>query len=264
MSDTSHAGDASHGLLTALDTRDIDTIRSAMAEYADTVQGVALQSAAFELVARMEAAKETEMDNLIAEMRKLASSPMPRASDLGPPPPEPPMSSTIDLGSPPAAPPPPLPAPVEPSTQVLVHSPELVTSTLLKSHYVYRVEVKASDLAVPLFSVRRRFRDFHWLQGRLRAAYPGVVVPPLPEKQAALEVAAQEVLQVGGVTEDDSAWLEQRCEDLGKMLARIHAHPLLRGSPDLQASVASRSVLPSQRPPRAGRGFAPRRRRMRP
>eukprot|EP00908_Phaeocystis_cordata_P026424 Transcript_8907.p1 GENE.Transcript_8907~~Transcript_8907.p1 ORF type:complete len:518 (-),score=191.28 Transcript_8907:111-1664(-) len=225
--------DTSQALLAALDTRDIATIQSAMANYADAVQGVALQSAAFELVARMNEAKENEIDSLIAEMRQLATPGRPGSPPAVPPP---------DLGSPPAVPPPPPPPPAEPShnLSVSVHSPELITSTLLKSHHVYRVEVKARDLAVPLFSVRRRFSDFDWLQSRLRAAYPGVLVPPLPEKQAALEVAAQEVMQVSGVSDDSAdSWLEQRCAALGRMLARIHAHPMLSGSADLQAFLES-------------------------
>ena len=65
--------DTSLALLAALDTRNIATIQSAMANYADAIQGVALQSAAFELVARMNEAKENEIDSLIAEMRQLAT-----------------------------------------------------------------------------------------------------------------------------------------------------------------------------------------------
>ena len=223
-------------LLAALDTRDVQTIQAAMASYADAVQGVQLQSAAFELVARVNEAKGAEIDTLIAEMRQLAST-----NHIG---------SRSPLGSPPAVPPPPqpscinreLPSPAAAAAaqesselRVLVHSPELVTSTLLKSHHVYRVELQAENLAVPTCSVGRRFSDFDWLQLRLRAEYPGVVVPPLPEKQGLVDVAAQEVLQASGVQDDDDSWLEQRCTALGRMLQRIYAHPLLGGSPSLQA-----------------------------
>ena len=168
--------DTSLALLAALETHDLRKIQDAMASYADAVQGVQLQSAAFELVARVNEAKGAEIDTLIAEMRQLASL-IPRDA------------SEVDLGSPPAVPPPPQPASIErepPSPAsaeaeaqaptelcVRVHSPELVTSTLLKSHHVYCVEVQAQNLAVPTCSVRRRFSDFDWLQLRLRADYPG-------------------------------------------------------------------------------------------
>ena len=166
-----------------------------MASYADAVQGVQLQSAAFELVARVNEANAAEIDTLIAEMRQLASKNPASMKSLGSPPamPPPPQPAQIDREPPsPAA-----AAALEPSElRVTVHSPELVTSTLLKSHHVYRVEVQAENLSVPTCSVGRRFSDFDWLQLRLREEYPGVVVPPLPEKQGLVDVAAQEVLQL--------------------------------------------------------------------
>jgi len=85
--------DTSLALLAALDTREVKGIQDAMARYADAVQGVQLQSVAFELVARVReiesrsqhragtgrgvaarAAEAAEIDNLICEMRELASS----------------------------------------------------------------------------------------------------------------------------------------------------------------------------------------------
>ena len=66
-------GEAQQALLSALDTSDIPTIRKAMAGYADSVQGVQLQSAAFELLNRVENAKKEELATLISEMRILAT-----------------------------------------------------------------------------------------------------------------------------------------------------------------------------------------------
>ena len=60
-------------------------------------------------------------------------------------------------------------------------------------------------------------------------------MPPLPEKQGVVDVAAQEVLQASGVQDDDDSWLQQRCTALEQMLQRIYAHPLLGGSSSLQA-----------------------------
>ena len=60
-------------LLAALEARGISRIQTAMAGYADAVQGVQLQAAAFELLARVTHIKEVELDTLIAEMRVLAT-----------------------------------------------------------------------------------------------------------------------------------------------------------------------------------------------
>ena len=53
--------EASQALLAALDTRDVPSIRTLLAAYAESVQGVQLQSSAFELLARVGAAKEAEL-----------------------------------------------------------------------------------------------------------------------------------------------------------------------------------------------------------
>ena len=52
--------EASQALLAALDTRDVPSIRTLLAAYAESVQGVQLQSSAFELLARVSAAKEAD------------------------------------------------------------------------------------------------------------------------------------------------------------------------------------------------------------
>ena len=73
------AAEASQALLAALDTRDVPTIRTLLAAYADSVQGVQLQSSAFELLTRVGAAKEAELDTLISRMRALAAVRRPAA-----------------------------------------------------------------------------------------------------------------------------------------------------------------------------------------
>jgi len=69
------AAAAHAALLDALESRAIPTIRAAMAGYADTVQGVQLQSSAFELLARVNLAQEKELDTLISEMRAKVRAP---------------------------------------------------------------------------------------------------------------------------------------------------------------------------------------------
>lgn len=73
-----HAADANTALLAALASREIPTIQKAMTDYADKVQGVRLQSAAFELLSRVNKANDEELDKLIAEMHRLATTRMER------------------------------------------------------------------------------------------------------------------------------------------------------------------------------------------
>ena len=68
--------DANKALLAALDSRQIPTIRKAMKDYADKVQGVRLQSTAFELLSRVSKANDEELNQLIAEMHLLATTRM--------------------------------------------------------------------------------------------------------------------------------------------------------------------------------------------
>ena len=72
------AANANTALLAALDSREIPNIRKAMTDYADKVQGVRLQSAAFELLSRVNQANDEELDKLIAEMHRLATTRMER------------------------------------------------------------------------------------------------------------------------------------------------------------------------------------------
>jgi sorting nexin-1/2 len=65
-------------------------------------------------------------------------------------------------------------------------------------------------------SVVRRYSDFAWLFQELTREYPGVIVPPLPEKQA-----------VGRFGED---FVESRKRALEKFLQRVAAHPELSNS----------------------------------
>merc|ERR1740139_1059777 len=56
----------------------------------------------------------------------------------------------------------------------------------ISSHFTYEVTTKTSlpQYKFGQFSVTRRFRDFDWVHAQLSAKYPGVIVPPLPEKQS--------------------------------------------------------------------------------
>ena len=63
------------------------------------------------------------------------------------------------------------------------------------------------------FSVLRRYSDFEWLLEQLGSAFPGIILPPIPEKQA-----------VGRFSPD---FVEQRRRGLERFLSKISQHPLL-------------------------------------
>ena len=73
------------------------------------------------------------------------------------------------------------------------------------------------------FFVRRRYRDFVWLRGRLCRAHPGAVVPPIPG--------------VDSLVKDDrfsQEFIHRRQAGLQMFLARCSSHATLRTSVDLQ------------------------------
>lgn len=73
------------------------------------------------------------------------------------------------------------------------------------------------------FFVRRRYRDFVWLRQRLCSAFPGVIVPPLPEVDSLL-------------TDDrfSSAFIQRRQAGLQLFLRRVAGHRQLARGADLQ------------------------------
>lgn len=73
------------------------------------------------------------------------------------------------------------------------------------------------------FFVRRRYRDFVWLRERLCTAFPGAIVPPLPEPDSLLK--------------DDrfsSTFIQRRQAGLQLFLRRVAAHHKLARGADLQ------------------------------
>lgn len=75
------------------------------------------------------------------------------------------------------------------------------------------------------FSVIRRFNDFVWVHDRLGREYPGVIVPPLPDKS-----------MMGRFTEE---FVRQRQRQLEKFVNRIASHEELKAS---GASVVASAV----------------------
>ena len=101
----------------------------------------------------------------------------------------------------------------------------------ISSHFTYEVTTKTSlpQYQFGQFSVTRRFRDFDWLHAQLGLKFPGVIVPPLPEKQS----ATVQTMRVSGVG-FSAEWLEERRAQLARFLQRVVCHPSLHTAPDLQ------------------------------
>ncbi|GJJ11414.1 hypothetical protein Clacol_005647 [Clathrus columnatus] len=75
------------------------------------------------------------------------------------------------------------------------------------------------------FSVLRRYSDFRWLYETLSQNCPGVIVPPVPEKQ-----------QYGRF---EDSFVENRRAALNKCIQKIANHPILRDDPDLKLFLES-------------------------
>ncbi|KAJ2549916.1 Vacuolar protein sorting-associated protein vps5, partial [Coemansia sp. RSA 1933] len=88
-------------------------------------------------------------------------------------------------------------------------------SDSLKSYIAYKVYTQsdAKMFRESSMVVRRRYRDFDWLIQELVARHPGIIVPPIPEKQSM------------GRFEDE--FVEARRAGLESSLARISEHPVL-------------------------------------
>jgi hypothetical protein len=97
--------------------------------------------------------------------------------------------------------------------------------TLDLSYWIYHVYTKTT---LPTFSQKesvcvRRYSDFVWLRDQMVELYPGVIVPPIPEKSVK---GSMEKL----VTINPNQLLEYRQRALRKFLVRVGAHPILYNS----------------------------------
>ena len=109
----------------------------------------------------------------------------------------------------------------------------------ISSHFTYEVTTKTSlpQYKFGQFSVTRRFRDFDWLHAQLSHKYPGVIVPPLPEKQS----ATVQTMRVSGVG-FSAEWLEERRSQLQRFLQRVVCHPTLHTAKDLETFLEAKEL----------------------
>ena len=80
----------------------------------------------------------------------------------------------------------------------------------------------------PLSSVQRRFNHFVWLFNELTNANPGIIVPPIPDKQA--------------IGRFDSDLVDTRRIQFERFLQRVFATPALYTSSDLKIFVEADSI----------------------
>eukprot|EP00953_Heterococcus_sp_UTEX-ZZ885_P001332 1232-Heterococcus_DN1.PRE.3 len=88
----------------------------------------------------------------------------------------------------------------------------------LAPYITYKVNTNTdrADFQYGQFSVIRRFKDFVWLSERLGEEFPGVINPPLPDKET--------------LKRFDAEHIEKRRAELERYLARVAAHSELSGS----------------------------------
>jgi sorting nexin-1/2 len=90
------------------------------------------------------------------------------------------------------------------------------------SYISYKINTRTSlpQYTWKEFSQIHRYSDFVWLHNQLKARYPNVIIPPLPEKAL-----------TGNY---DPNFISLRRHALERFLNRIASHPLLQTSEDLQ------------------------------
>jgi len=99
------------------------------------------------------------------------------------------------------------------------------SSSLTNAFVDFRISTRTElpQFCAKDFFVRRRYRDFVWLRQRLCTAFPGAIVPPLPEPDSLLK--------------DDrfsSAFIQRRQAGLQLFLRRVASHSQLARGIDLQ------------------------------
>ncbi|KAK9843542.1 hypothetical protein WJX81_008116 [Elliptochloris bilobata] len=108
--------------------------------------------------------------------------------------------------------------------QIVVTDPHK-TGDNVGAYVSYKVQTKTNlpQYKRREFEVIRRYRDFAWLHSRLQEQNRGIIVPPVPEKNAMSK------LQMS------TEFIEMRRRTLTSFINRVASHPALARSKDLQA-----------------------------
>ncbi|EPT00748.1 hypothetical protein FOMPIDRAFT_1023663 [Fomitopsis schrenkii] len=113
-----------------------------------------------------------------------------------------------------------------PAFVINVDDPQKVGDPI-RAYTMYTVHTKTSSplYSKSQFSVLRRYSDFLWLYETLSQNNPGVVVPPVPDKNPYRRF--------------DQDFVEQRRLALEKCIQKIANHPVLQKDPDLKMFLES-------------------------
>ncbi|KAI8821320.1 uncharacterized protein EV422DRAFT_527727 [Fimicolochytrium jonesii] len=113
----------------------------------------------------------------------------------------------------------------------------LKVSQAMGAYVLYRVNTHTTHprFRNPSMAVNRRFSDFLWLFNQLVAQHPGVIIPPVPEKQT-----------LGRFQEE---FVENRRVGLEQFLRKVVRHPYLQENPDLQSFLESETFLADRKKP---------------
>lgn len=71
--------------------------------------------------------------------------------------------------------------------QISVKNPNVIKEGIMSKNYIV-YDVEGEDSEGP-FKVKRRFKDFYELRSKLVEHWPGVLIPPLPEKKITVDLA---------------------------------------------------------------------------
>ena len=77
-----------------------------------------------------------------------------------------------------------------------------------------------------------RFSDFEWLSLELRLKYPGIIIPPLPDKNALAKI---------NLNETNNEFLETRKRSLVLFLQKTFKHSELKYAPELRKFIEETS-----------------------
>lgn len=80
-----------------------------------------------------------------------------------------------------------------------------------------------------------RFSDFEWLTLELKLKYPGIIIPPLPDKNPLAKI---------NLNETNNEFLEMRKRCLVLFLQKILKHSELKYAPELRKFIEETSHVP--------------------
>ncbi|KAF5387361.1 hypothetical protein D9757_005745 [Collybiopsis confluens] len=125
---------------------------------------------------------------------------------------------------------------------ITVDDPQKVGDPI-RSYVMYTVHTRTTSplFQKSAFSVLRRYSDFLWLYNTLSYNNPGVVVPPVPEKNPLLftNPILGSGAKKGYLGRFDEGFIKQRRFALEKCIQKIANHPVLCQDPDLKLFLES-------------------------